>query len=87
MTLDPNELTDRIESAFAAEWARMKTTPLPGAGSEDRRLLFAAVAHGVLAYLKSKESETFRSITLQPTLGGDSTKYNVTASELDVSGP
>jgi hypothetical protein len=87
MALDPNELTNRIESAFEAEWAKTKTIPLPGAGGEDRRLLFAAVAHGVLAYLKSKESETLTSITLQPTLGGDSTKYNVTRSELNISGP
>jgi hypothetical protein len=85
MSLSPQELTDWIESAFEAEWARTKTIPLPAAGGEDRRLLFAAVAHGVLEYLKAKDSQTLKTITLQPTTGGDSTKYNVTASELDVA--
>ena len=85
MSLSAQELTDRIEAAFEAEWARTKTMPLPGAGGEDRRLLFAAVAHGVLEYLKAKDSQTFKTLTLQPTIGGDSTKYNVTGSELDVA--
>jgi hypothetical protein len=85
MSLSATELTDRIEAAFAAEWARTKTIPLPAAGGDDRRLLFAAVAHGVLKYLKDKDSQTFKTLSLQPTLGGDSTTYNVTGSKLDVA--
>ncbi len=85
MTLKANELTDRIEAAFEAEWAKTKSIALSAVGADDRRMLFAAVANGVLAYLKEKDSATFKTIALQPSAGGDSTTYDVTGSELDVA--
>lgn len=41
-----------IEQAMRNEWQAVKGTPLPSSlGEEDRRILFAAVAQGVLKYL------------------------------------
>jgi hypothetical protein len=84
MALRASELTDEIEAAFADEWARLKAIPLPGAGAEERRMLFAAVARGVLAYLDRKDDEIFRSITLGRT-GGDTTTWDIVDTDLDVA--
>jgi hypothetical protein len=84
MPLRTGELTDRIEAAFADEWARQKPTPLPGAGAAERRMLFAAVARGVLTYLDEKDGEIFRSISLGKS-GGDTTRWDIVDTELDVA--
>lgn len=57
MALTVSGLTGAIETAFAAEWQSVRNAALPGAGGEDRRLLFAAIARGVLGYLKTHERE------------------------------
>ncbi len=63
MPLTVFELTDSIDRAFATEWDKRKNhAPLPAGGEEDRKLLFAAVARGVLTYLKAKEDELVGSI-------------------------
>jgi hypothetical protein len=40
-----------IEDAMQEEWQAARGEPLPQPGAEDRRILFAAVAKGVLRYL------------------------------------
>ena len=83
MSLRPSALTDAIDEAFRQEWARDHPFPLPEAGSQDRRLLFAAVARGLLTYLEANRNEIFETITLK-TEGADERKYTVTATELDI---
>lgn len=47
-----NTMTGEIEAAMREEWRAAKDQELPGGpGEEDRRILFAAVAKGVLRYL------------------------------------
>jgi hypothetical protein len=82
MALRPSELTQQIDAAFAAEWARTKDIPLPAAGAEDRRLLFAAVARGLLEYLKEHQGDAFDSITLRDV--GDPKTWTVTDTELNI---
>jgi len=50
-------LAESIENAFKLEWLVAKGEPLPDAGAEDRRLLFAALAQGILNYLKDNDSD------------------------------
>jgi hypothetical protein len=83
MSLRPSALTDAIDAAFAEEWARTHPLPLPEAGSEDRRLLFAAVARGLLAYLNANRDEIFETITLMAE-GSDERTYTVTRTNLDI---
>ncbi|OWQ45440.1 hypothetical protein CDL60_19515 [Roseateles noduli] len=49
-------LADYIDRAMQAEWQAVKHEALPSGaddvGVEDRRILFAAVAQGVLAFLR-----------------------------------
>lgn len=49
-------MADAIEQAFADELSKRKGTSLPDASAEERRMLFAAIARGVLGYLHDNES-------------------------------
>jgi hypothetical protein len=83
MPLRPSALTDAIDEAFREEYARDHPNPLPEAGSQDRRLLFAAVARGLLRYLETHEDEIFKTLTLR-IQGGDEHTYTVTDTDLDI---
>jgi hypothetical protein len=84
MALRPDALTDAIDAAFQAEWVRQNSSPLPAAGSQDRRLLFAAVARGLLTYLDAHEGDLLKSIDMRVS-GGDERTYTVTKTDLDIS--
>jgi hypothetical protein len=60
-----------IEKAMQNEWLAVKGTSLPGGpGDEDRKILFAAVAQGLLKYLYDHRADI---ATL--TAGSDSHKH------------
>lgn len=49
-----SSMAEAMFKAMQAEWQATYNTPLPGgAGEMDRRILFAAVAQGMLGYLKA----------------------------------
>lgn len=52
-SVDDGTMTAFIEQAMREEWQAARGEPLPedGPGARDRRILFAAVAKGVLRYL------------------------------------
>jgi hypothetical protein len=50
-------LAESIENAFKVEWLMAKGEPLPDDGRDDRRLLFAALAQGILNYLKDNDGD------------------------------
>ncbi|MFN3324547.1 MAG: hypothetical protein ACK5AZ_13705 [Bryobacteraceae bacterium] len=53
-----NSLAAEIEAAMKAEWQAVKGTPLPGGpGEEDRKILFVAVARGLLKFLKDRRAD------------------------------
>ncbi len=54
-------MAEAIEQAFQAEWTAARTTALPQAGAVDRKILFAAVAQGVLNYLEAHKTELVTS--------------------------
>lgn len=82
MPLTAPGLTKAIEKAFADEWFRLRQTPLPAAGGDDRRMLFVAVATGVLAYLSSNQDDFINSITFEQN-AGDS--WSVDAVDLNIT--
>jgi hypothetical protein len=45
-------MAEAIEEAFQDEWAAVKDIPLGETGEEDRKILFTAIARGVVNYLK-----------------------------------
>jgi len=84
VALEPGGLTDAIDRAFATEWAKAKPIPLPGAGGEDRRLLFAAVARGVLEYLSDHQAELITAVTLKQTGTDSAVRYTASETALDI---
>jgi hypothetical protein len=50
-------MAEAIDQAFAAELLALKGTPLPDASKDERQMLFAAIAQGVLAYLHANQSD------------------------------
>jgi hypothetical protein len=65
MALKPGELADEIEHAFESVWGQLKPDdPFPSDGRADRRVLFLAVARGLLTYLENKQNETLSTLQL-----------------------
>jgi hypothetical protein len=85
MALDVTELTEAIVDAMGTEWQNAKGTPLPAAGLEDRRILFAAVARGLLTYLEVKQERALKKLDLEDS-GGDVRSYTVRATDFDITG-
>lgn len=52
-----NSMAEAMEQAFRSEWASVKDIPLPSAGEQDRKIMFAAIAKGVLNYLYSHRND------------------------------
>ena len=68
MTLKPGSVDDfsgsmaqAMETAFQAEWLAVKDRALPsGSGEEDRKILFSAIAKGVVKHLKENAGLAFQ---------------------------
>src|SRR4051795_6626671 len=56
-------LADAIDAALRAEWSAAKGEPLPAAGAEDRRILCAAIAQGIVDWLKERQGDFIVSLT------------------------
>jgi hypothetical protein len=84
MALNVNELTAAIEAGFDREWTAAKGTPAPSAGKEDRRIMFAAVARGVLQYLKAQQDELLGSLTARDQ-NGVSYTFEVESTDLGIN--
>jgi len=84
VSLKPSDLTDAIQAAFAQEWQAIKGGSPPSMGTEDRRLLFAAVARGLLQYLEDHEDELMTRITFDDS-GQDRETHTVVAARLNIN--
>lgn len=84
MALQPGALTNAIESAYEAEWAKAKPNPLPEAGKDDRKLLFAGVARGILQYLSDHHNELITAIKAQDE-GGSEVTLQITETDLGIT--
>lgn len=52
-------MAESIEREFEKIWEARFKTPLPEGTRDDRRLLFIAISHGILRYLREKSEEAF----------------------------
>ena len=85
MALELSALTYAIDKAFGTEWTKSKGGSAPDAGKDDRRLMFAAVARGILEYLSAQQSDLIASVTLTDTAGNASITYNASATSLNIN--
>ncbi|MEA2147681.1 MAG: hypothetical protein QOF37_3021 [Thermoleophilaceae bacterium] len=82
--LGADTLASAIDAAFAAELRDAKNQPLPPIAKEDRQLLFAAIAQGVLAYLARHDGEI--KVNIDTGAGSTLRAVDVPAPTLTVSG-
>ena len=85
--LDDQALQDSmakaIDEAMADVYLKLKGKALPEEGKEDRRLLFVAIARGVLKYFESHESELLSHLTVTHKIG-PSIGHNVSGLDLNI---
>jgi hypothetical protein len=75
-------MAEAIEQAMEKEWQANKGSALPEDGKVERRILFAAIASGILNYLEAHQDEFISTITLQS--GSGSTDNTVTKLDLNI---
>jgi hypothetical protein len=83
VALIASELIQAMQTAFSNEWQATKGSPLPAGGTEDRRLLFAAVAKGLLGYLDDRHDGVLTEITFQDA-GLDPQAHRVVGAKFDI---
>lgn len=85
--LDDTALQDTLARAIEEEMADMfqkvKGKPLPAVGKEDRRLLFVAIARGVLKYLEGHQNDILASVAIKHT-AGPSVMHTVSNVDLNI---
>lgn len=74
-----NSMAEAIEVALQQEWPLARGVPLPPEGMQERRIVFVAIARGVLQYLKDHQHEFINSMTL------NGTPQSVTNLDLNIS--
>jgi hypothetical protein len=80
MPLTPNELADAMVAALPRAWQDAKGEPFPGGDTADAKVMFLAVARGLLTYLENNQAEIFNSITFR----SGTTDQTLTVVSVDV---
>ena len=62
-------LAEAIENAMKAEWQTVKGEPMPDTDPKDRRILFVAIAQGVLGYLNAHANDAINTIEFDTGVG------------------
>ena len=84
-----DSMAKAIADAFESEWVALKGTTLPEAGKEDRQMLFAAIAQGVVNYLRDNINDSLQidvSVTQQGGNQITSSTSSVTVTQNSGSG-
>ena len=64
-------MAEAMEQAFESEWLDLKEEALPGGGEDERKILFAAVAQGVVNYLQANINDSINiDVSVTQTGGG-----------------
>jgi hypothetical protein len=80
-------LAAAIDEAFVDEWGKAKNVRLPSAGQDDRRLLFVAIARGILQFLNDNEDALITRIRLQYDPSVPAADFSVLQLELNIDLP
>jgi hypothetical protein len=59
-----DSLAKAMDDAMVDTYQKLKGSPLPDKGKDDRRMLFVAIAQGLLTYLRNHESDMIASMSL-----------------------
>jgi len=86
MTLNAQALAQSMQNELPNAWLTIKGYAMPSAPADDQRVLFLAIARGVLKYLNDNENAAIKTITLDTALLTAVT-YNVRGLDLDITPP
>jgi len=72
-----------IENEMKNVYKTLNGVNLPAVGEEDRRMLFSAIARGILKYLDDHAGELIKDLTIDHA-GGTTTEHTVDGLDLDI---
>ena len=70
-SIDDGSMTAYIEASMNQQWLEAHGENLPEQGAEDRRILFAAVARGVLRYLYDHRDDLVTTLMHPEGIAGE----------------
>jgi hypothetical protein len=82
MALVASELADAMVAQLDEAWKIVKGEDFPGGSRDDAKIMFLAVARGLLIYMEQHQNDMVSTVTL----GGGSAQ-NVTALNLSIPTP
>lgn len=74
-------LAEAIDTAMKKEWEAVKNEPMPDTDPRDRRILFVAIAQGLLTYLNDHPADILNSLDYRD---GSNTVRNLPIESVDV---
>jgi hypothetical protein len=82
MALVANDLANAMMDQLDDAWQIVKGEPIPSPPGDDARIMFLAIARGLLRYMEQHQNETIKSIAL-----GGGSSVNVTSLDLNITSP
>lgn len=80
-----NSMALAIENEMKDVYKTLKGEDMPETGKEDRRMLFCAVARGVLKYLDDNAAQLIKAVTIAHSSGADlSATHSLSGLDLDI---
>jgi hypothetical protein len=79
-----DSMTAAMEQAFEKEWQAVKGSLLPSSNREDMRLLFVAIAQGIVKHLKDNAGDSIKvtggTVTGTNTVTGEKVSIGTTGT-------
>ena len=82
MALVANDLANAMVDQLDEAWQIVKGEPFPGGSRDDARIMFLAVARGLLIYMEQHQNDAVSTIAL-----GGGSAVNVTSLNLNIQTP
>lgn len=82
MALVANDLANAMVDQLDEAWQIVKGEPFPGGSRDDARIMFLAVARGLLIYMEQHQNDAVSTIAL-----GGGAAVNVTSLNLNIPTP
>jgi Tfp pilus assembly PilM family ATPase len=82
MPLVANDLANAMMGQLGEAWQIVKGEPIPSPPGEDARIMFLAIARGLLVYMEQHQNDTIKTIAL-----GGGSAVNVTSLDLNITSP
>ena len=82
MALVANDLANAMLNQLDDAWQIVKGEPIPSPPGDDARVMFLAIARGLLIYMEQHQNDTIKTIAL-----GGGGAVNVTSLDLNITAP